>query len=408
MSSPETRSGSDVRNGLEDEEDDEKNDGARAVVVDEGRLTRGFFPDATDRFLVVVFSFFFFFFLPDETAVTFRFVMDSRDRSLRFLCFESEKIANHTFAHIHTHSITNTLGRSPARRYNSRAFKMVKKMKFNVNEGTTVGSGGGVPASQLPRKSPKNGFFLPSSAPNDETSSVSSGSSSGSSGSSSSSSVSTASIHNDKPIPHSRAGGKQHSQAARKRAAATKKAPRKKSGAGGNNNNNLTAEQAVKKHQRTGTLLIRKLPFQRFLRHIAEQLKKHVRFSEIAIEALQYAVEAETVRRLIIANAYRAHVGRKGIKEADLELVDMIEGPWFDQQAVFIEGLSPKQKRAYYAVLNYVNKPGEDNTEARNLLEKAFQKLLTNKRLRRSYCTLRGIPYDEDEGVEEAKPVAVA
>ncbi|EFA76639.1 hypothetical protein PPL_09944 [Heterostelium album PN500] len=55
------------------------------------------------------------------------------------------------------------------------------------------------------------------------------------------------------------------------------------------------ALREIRKYQKTSELLIRKLPFQRLVREIAQEFKTDLRFQSSAIAALQEASEAYLV-----------------------------------------------------------------------------------------------------------------
>jgi histone H3/H4 len=55
------------------------------------------------------------------------------------------------------------------------------------------------------------------------------------------------------------------------------------------------ALREIRKYQKTTELLIRKLPFQRLVREIAQDFKNDLRFQSTAILALQEAAEAYLV-----------------------------------------------------------------------------------------------------------------
>ena len=54
--------------------------------------------------------------------------------------------------------------------------------------------------------------------------------------------------------------------------------------------------QEIRRYQKSTELLIRKLPFQRLVREIAQDFKNDLRFESSAIVALQEASEVRTAR----------------------------------------------------------------------------------------------------------------
>lgn len=77
----------------------------------------------------------------------------------------------------------------------------------------------------------------------------------------------------------------------------------------------------IRKYQSTGELLIQKLPFQRLVREIAQDMKNDIRFRAKAILALQEASEAFLVQHFEDANLLAIHGGRTTIQARDLQLV---------------------------------------------------------------------------------------
>ena len=57
----------------------------------------------------------------------------------------------------------------------------------------------------------------------------------------------------------------------------------------------MVALREIRRYQKSTNLLIRKLPFQRLVREIAQQFKNDLRFQSTAILALQEASEAYLV-----------------------------------------------------------------------------------------------------------------
>jgi histone H3/H4 len=66
--------------------------------------------------------------------------------------------------------------------------------------------------------------------------------------------------------------------------------------------------------------LIRKLPFQRLVREIAQEFKIGLRFQSIAIEALQESTEAYLVSLLADTNLCAIHAKRVTIQAKDIQL----------------------------------------------------------------------------------------
>ncbi|RYR41214.1 hypothetical protein Ahy_A08g037608 [Arachis hypogaea] len=82
----------------------------------------------------------------------------------------------------------------------------------------------------------------------------------------------------------------------------------------------------IRKYQKSTELLIRKLPFQRFVREIAQNFKADLRFQSHAVLALQEAVEAYLVGLFEDTNLCAIHAKRVTIMPKDLQLARRIRG----------------------------------------------------------------------------------
>ena len=80
------------------------------------------------------------------------------------------------------------------------------------------------------------------------------------------------------------------------------------------------ALQDIRHFQKTSALLIRKLPFQRLVREIAQDFKTDLRFQSVAILCLQEAAEAYLVRLFDNANLCAIHARRVTIMPKDILL----------------------------------------------------------------------------------------
>ena len=101
------------------------------------------------------------------------------------------------------------------------------------------------------------------------------------------------------------------SKAARKTAPSTggvKKPHRYKPG--------TVALREIRRYQKSTELLIRKLPFQRLVREIAQDFKSDLRFQSSAIGALQESVEAYLVSLFEDTNLCAIHAKRVTIRES--------------------------------------------------------------------------------------------
>jgi histone H3 len=89
------------------------------------------------------------------------------------------------------------------------------------------------------------------------------------------------------------------------------------------------ALREIRKYQKSTELLIRKIPFQRLVREIAQDFKTddgHFRFQSHAILALQEAAEAFLVGLFEDTNLCAIHAKRVTIMPKDIHLARRIRG----------------------------------------------------------------------------------
>lgn len=86
------------------------------------------------------------------------------------------------------------------------------------------------------------------------------------------------------------------------------------------------ALREIRKYQKSTDLFIRKLPFQRLVREIAQDFKNDLRFQSTAILALQEASEAYLVSLFEDTNLCAIHAKRVTIMPKDLALARRIRG----------------------------------------------------------------------------------
>ena len=82
----------------------------------------------------------------------------------------------------------------------------------------------------------------------------------------------------------------------------------------------------ISRYQKSTELLIRKLPFQRLVREIAQDLKTDLRFQSSAVMALQEASEAYLVGLFEDTNLCAIHAKRVTIMPKDIQLARRIRG----------------------------------------------------------------------------------
>ena len=105
-------------------------------------------------------------------------------------------------------------------------------------------------------------------------------------------------------------------QTARKQATPAGKAPRKQVG----------NKAEIRRYQKSTELLIRKLPFQRLVREVAQQFKSDLRFQSSAVLALQEASESYLVGLFEDTNLCAIHAKRVTIMPKDIQLARRIRG----------------------------------------------------------------------------------
>ena len=86
------------------------------------------------------------------------------------------------------------------------------------------------------------------------------------------------------------------------------------------------ALREIRRYQKSTELLIRKLPFQRLVREIAQEFKTDLRFQGSAILALQESAEAYLVALFEDTNLCAIHAKRVTIMPKDIQLARRIRG----------------------------------------------------------------------------------
>lgn len=86
------------------------------------------------------------------------------------------------------------------------------------------------------------------------------------------------------------------------------------------------ALRQIRKYQKSTDLLLRKLPFQRLVREIAQDFSSDLRFQSSAILALQEATEAYLVSLFEDTNLCAIHAKRVTIMPKDIQLARRIRG----------------------------------------------------------------------------------
>ena len=86
------------------------------------------------------------------------------------------------------------------------------------------------------------------------------------------------------------------------------------------------ALREIRKYQKSTELLVRKAPFQRLVREIAQDFKNDLRFQTTAVMALQEASEAYLVGLFEDTNLCCIHAKRVTIFPRDMQLARRIRG----------------------------------------------------------------------------------
>jgi histone H3 len=86
------------------------------------------------------------------------------------------------------------------------------------------------------------------------------------------------------------------------------------------------ALREIRRYQKSTALLLRKLPFARLVREIAQDFKSDLRFNSLAITALQEAAEAYLVGLFEDANLCAIHAKRVTVFPQDIILARRVRG----------------------------------------------------------------------------------
>lgn len=86
------------------------------------------------------------------------------------------------------------------------------------------------------------------------------------------------------------------------------------------------ALREIRRYQKSTDLLIPRLPFQRLVREIAQELKNNLRFQGSAILTLQEAAESYMTELFTDSQLLAIHGNRIGIKSKDIQLARRMRG----------------------------------------------------------------------------------
>ena len=124
-------------------------------------------------------------------------------------------------------------------------------------------------------------------------------------------------------------------KSAPKKALGKKKAKKSASGSGSGVKKSFrwrpgtVALREIRKYQKGTELLLRKAPFSRLVREVAESHKAGLRFQASAVAAIQEATESYVVSLLSDSNLAALHSGRVTAMPRDLQLVRRLRGERF-------------------------------------------------------------------------------
>ena len=91
-------------------------------------------------------------------------------------------------------------------------------------------------------------------------------------------------------------------------------------------NMHIVALREIRRYQKSTELLIRKAPFMRLAREIAQDYKTDLRFQGAALAAIQHATECYLVGLFEDTVLCAIHAGRKTIMPKDIQLARRIRG----------------------------------------------------------------------------------
>ena len=108
--------------------------------------------------------------------------------------------------------------------------------------------------------------------------------------------------------------------------AARKAAPKEGSKAARRYRPGTVAMREIRRYQKSTDLLLKKAPFQRLVREVAQDFKTDLRFQSSAVMALQEASEAYLVGLFEDTNLCAIHARRVTIMPKDMQLARRIRG----------------------------------------------------------------------------------
>merc|ERR1719370_1532852 len=88
----------------------------------------------------------------------------------------------------------------------------------------------------------------------------------------------------------------------------------------------IVALREIRRYQKSTELLLRKLPFQRLVKEIAQNLRPGLRFQSAAVSAIQESTESYLVGLLDETNLCAIHAKRVSIMSRDMQLARRLRG----------------------------------------------------------------------------------
>ncbi|XP_061053392.1 uncharacterized protein LOC133095661 [Eubalaena glacialis] len=146
------------------------------------------------------------------------------------------------------------------------------------------------------------------------------------------------------------------------------------------------ALREIRRYQKSTELLIRKLPFQRLVREIAQDFKTDLRFQSSAVMALQEACEAYLVGLFEDTNLCAIHAKRVTIMPKDIQLARRIRGERMSGRGKGGKGLGKGGAKRHRKVLR-------DNIQG--ITKPAIRRLARRGGVKR----ISGLIYEETRGV---------
>ncbi|XP_042093125.2 uncharacterized protein LOC121817402 [Ovis aries] len=153
------------------------------------------------------------------------------------------------------------------------------------------------------------------------------------------------------------------------------------------------ALREIRRYQKSTELLIRKLPFQRLVREIAQDFKTDLRFQSSAVMALQEACEAYLVGLFEDTNLCAIHAKRVTIMPKDIQLARRIRGERLLDLSLIMSGRGKGGKGLGKGGAKRHRKVLRDNIQG--ITKPAIRRLARRGGVKR----ISGLIYEETRGV---------